>query len=198
MPSCMIHLSAAAEYNPDMPVRLMIGSVAPDSINKDFKIKDVTHLRNVERESERVDALRLLALSFDMSDDFYVGVILHLYLDCLWDYTALKDFREANNNDLNLWFHPYRNEISIASEWIFHHCGWSRKVWNEMLTYNVADCPCLEHCSCDDLNDYLTRNHRWHVEHHGGPSLIYTPEYVDSFTVKAVSGFRDFMNNIIV
>lgn len=198
MPSCMIHIAAAVECNQEIPERFLIGSIAPDAITMDFKTKDLTHLRNIEDDCERLEALKKYALSIDMNDYFYAGAILHLYLDCLWDSSALREFKNMNNNDVNLWFHPYRNEISIASEWIYHTCGWSQRAFKKMLEYDVSKCPPLKYISNGDIEDYIIRNYKWHEENSRGPSKIYTPEYVSEFTKKAVSGFREMMAEIHV
>ena len=193
MPSCMIHLSAAVRYSPVMPVRLMLGSVAPDAIQRDWKTKDSSHFRNVEGREARLCALRAYADSLDMTDVFYQGVLLHLYLDCLWDDTALREFKNLHENDPAKWFRPYRDEISAASEWLYHHTAWSRMLWRRMLAYNISLCPPVRYVSNEDLCDYLRRNFQWHEENARGPSAVFSPEYIESFIVSSVHGFTHWL-----
>lgn len=193
MPSCMIHLSAAARYLPAMPVRMMLGSVAPDAIQRDWKTKDISHFRNIESQEARLCALREYADSLNMTDVFYQGVLLHLYLDYKWDTTALREFKALHENDPAKWFQPYRNEISIVSEWLYHHTAWSRVVWRQMLAYDVSLCPPVLFVSNEDIRDYLRRNFQWHEKNVRGPSEVYSPEYVETFITSSVEEFTHWL-----
>ena len=127
MPSMMVHLLTATKVCPDAPALFWLGNVAPDAIGSREE-KDKSHFRTIPN---RIDALRDLALSISGENPFSEGVLLHLYLDLRWDIEAYQNFAVAYTGED--WFRAYRNEIALASAWLFHHATWSMEVWQEML-----------------------------------------------------------------
>jgi hypothetical protein len=199
MPSSMIHLLAAAEYLPSMPARFMIGNLAPDATKRGFKEKDLTHLRQFADERERLCELEKYARSMDLTDEFYVGVILHLYEDCLWDCSALKDFKEARGSNAEDWFVPYRTEISITSQWLYHNTSWSERVWTDMNAYTIAaNCPPIMFTSSADIDEYIARNFIWHRDNIVNAPEIFTPDYIYAFVKSSVESFKSWSKRIFI
>ncbi|HEY5584921.1 MAG TPA: hypothetical protein VIK78_10570 [Ruminiclostridium sp.] len=190
MPSLMIHLLTAYKYNPNASVAFWIGNIAPDSVS-DWKEKDKTHFRD---RLDRLDALRELAFTMNLCDDFSKGILLHLYLDYYWDSYPMRNFIE-NYKEGN-WFPIYRNETALAGGWLFHHTQWSKTVWDEMIAY-----PILEHENShgivkENVADFINRNNKWHVENNIGPSSVFTPDFIEEFTSKVAIDFKNWLENI--
>ena len=127
----------------------------------------------------------------NLSDDFSQGILLHLYLDYWWDFYALRSYIE-NFKDNN-WFQPYRNEIGLASAWLFHHTDWGTKVWDEM-----TECPMSAYENGhgivkQDVANFINRNNKWHIENDIGPSTAFTPDYVEEFTSKVAINFKNWL-----
>ena len=194
MPSCMIHLHAAHLLRGVRGVLFCAGAVAPDAID-DWRAKDRTHLRDVPN---RAEALAEIARHTDPRDDFAEGALLHLYADLRWDgdqlarYWASLGGRPENGN----WVPAYRNEISLASSWIYHHNPWPRALWEELLAVPAEQYGPLPGMDKNDIRAYLTRNSRWHEEHPGPPSAFYPPEEAEAFVLETVKGYESWRSTI--
>ena len=183
MPSSMIHLLTARKVRVDAPALFLLGNIAPDAVGA-RDIKDKNHLRT---ETDRESALRALAQCTDRADPFAEGVLLHLFLDYHWDRGPLTDFIHSYGEG---WFLPYRNEISLAGAWLYHHSAWSERAWLDMRA-----CEAQRQCECrgaraDEIAGFLERNHRWHAANNIGPSPFYPPAFVESFTGRAAENYR--------
>ena len=190
MSSLMVHLLAAKKYKTDPSVLFCVGNVAPDCV-QEWKAKDRTHLRDRE---DREEALAALARSTDMSNDFLHGNILHLYLDWIWDRDFLVPYKKNYTGEN--WFIDYRNEISKASSWLFHHKTWSADVWNSML-----ECPAEQYdlnpmFPCEDILGMMTRNGKWHRDNILEASQAFPPDTVEAFTDEIASGFPKWIRQI--
>ena len=128
MPSSMIHLLAAYKYDPKSSVAFFIGNIVPDIISE-WKEKDRSHFRD---RKDRLNALKELANTININDDFNRGVLLHLYLDYKWDTYPMKKFKEGFEKDT--WFRPYRYEISLAGAWLYHNRDWSKDLWEKIIS----------------------------------------------------------------
>ena len=193
VPSCMIHLHTAQLLRGSRGILFCLGAVAPDAI-EDWRVKDRTHLRDVP---DREAALVSLARETDPDDDFAEGALMHLYTDWLWDEDQLARYWAAMGGGASrggrpeggAWVPAYRNEISLASGWIYHHNFWARPLWEELLAVPPEQYSSLPGMEKRDIRDYLTRNFRWHEEHPGPPSVLYPPEEAQAFVRAAVEGY---------
>jgi menaquinone-dependent protoporphyrinogen IX oxidase len=122
----MIHLLAAHKLQTEPDALFCVGTVAPDAV-KTREDKDKTHFRIL---CNREEALANLAKN--TSDSFGEGVLLHLYLDWLWDDQAYHVFSKQHHEDG--WFLTYRNEIAKAGSYIYHHYSWSERAFLKMLS----------------------------------------------------------------
>lgn len=187
MPSSMIHLLTAYKYNPNSSGLFWVGNIAPDCISG-WREKDRLHLRD---RTDRLNALRELALNVNLHDDMSRGIILHLYLDYKWDIFSLKRYIEEYGGED--WLLPYRNEISLASAWYYHHTEWSKGVWNDMTACPVFLCDNNLGYNNEAIISYIDRNYKWHDENNIGPSSVFTPDFIDGFTDKVVKEFRNWL-----
>lgn len=190
MPSLMVHLLAAHKFNADASIEFFIGNIAPDAVHEREK-KDRTHLR------DRVDRLRALtdmANAYDMNDDFISGVMLHLYLDYLWDADQQRKFIASYQGEN--WFIDYRKEIAIVSSWLYHNISWSNKLWSAMADYSGSLDGSICEVSSSDIEGLIIRNHRWHEENDLGPSSIYTPDFLEAFTDSAVRDYKMWLQSL--
>lgn len=190
MPSLMIHLLTAYKYNPNASAAFWIGNIAPDSVSEREE-KDKTHLRD---KPERFNSLRELALTMNLHDDFSKGILLHLFLDYYWDSYPMRNFIENYKGDN--WFPIYRQEIALAGGWLFHHTDWSKTVWDEMLACPLMVYENVHGIVKGDINDFIIRNSKWHVESNIGPSSVFTPDFIEEFTSKVAIDFKNWLENI--
>ena len=190
MPSLMIHLLTAYKYNPNASADFWIGNIAPDLVSDRIE-KDKTHFRD---KTERLAALRELALKMNLCDDFSKGVLLHLFLDYYWDSYPMRNFIE-NYKEGN-WFPAYRHEIALAGVWLFHHTAWSKTVWDEMIEYPIRVYENFYGIVKGDISNFIIRNMNWHVENNFGPSSVFTPGFIEEFTSKVASNYKNWLENI--
>ena len=127
MPSTMIHLLAAYELEPAGTGLFWVGNFAPDYAS-DRVLKDKIHLRDTE---DRIGALRTLYQSIDKNNDFERGWFFHLFTDACWDesvFLECRDYFISLGNEEN-WFSQYRNEIGLASYYLYHSLPWAKEMW---------------------------------------------------------------------
>ena len=194
MPSCMIHLYAAHLLREGRGVLFCVGAVAPDAI-EDWRAKDRTHLRGVP---DRAAALMAIARETDPRDDFAEGALLHLYADWRWDRDQLARYWASlgGRPEGGDWVPYYRNEISLASAWIYHHSPWALPLWAELLAVPPEQYGPLPGMKREDIRAYLTRNFQWHEEHPGPPSALYPPEEAEAFVSETVKGYQAWRSTV--
>lgn len=190
MPSSMIHLLTAYKYNPNASVDFWIGNIAPDTAACDWKEKDRTHFRD---RKDRLNALRELAFTMDLDEDLNKGILLHLFLDYCWDTSPMSnfidDFKEGN------WFPVYRHEISLATGWLFHHTDWGKSIWEEMMACPMSVYENVHGLVKEDVTDFINSGSKWHIENNIGPSTAFTPDFIEEFTSKVVTDFKNWLEN---
>ncbi len=174
MPALMIHLLVAHKINPEGSAAFYVGNFAPDAVSN-WKDKDITHLRNL---TDRSEAMAALALQTSPTDDFAEGVLLHLYTDWKWDIIARDKFIKETDGD---WFQKYRNEIRLASSYLFHHTDWAKCRWNQIELFHESGYGKIPGATAQELKAFITRNHKWHIENNIGPSTFFTPMFIDKF-----------------
>ena len=187
MPSSMIHLLTAYKYNPNACQTFFIGNIAPDSVS-DWKEKDKSHFRD---KTDRLVALKNLALSIDLSSDFNKGILLHLFLDYHWDTDPMKNYIKMCKEDK--WFQSYREEIALAGGWIYHNTEWGKAIWNEMMECPPEVYEDIHGIKKEEVFDFIVRNSKWHKENNIGPSSAFEPEYIDKFTSKVAKEFKNWL-----
>lgn len=137
MPSTMIHLLVAHEIEPEAPDFFWVGNFAPDYTN-DRELKDKIHLRD---KADRWILLDELYTNINKENSFERGWFLHLFVDTCWDEKLLIEYKnwfESINKDDN-WFLSYRNEIGLATYYLYHNLTWSRKIWDLIKYAQLSD-----------------------------------------------------------
>lgn len=190
MPSMMIHLLTAHKICADEDPLFCIGTVAPDAISA-REDKDITHFRTLKNREKA-----LVNLALNVKCTFDEGVLLHLYLDWLWDNKPLRNYAETHTDDN--WFISYRHEIALASSYIYHSKSWSEKVWQKMLSCQKQTYGKAPGASDGEVEAFVKRNYKWHSENNIGPSTAYSPLFVEEFTSHAAEKFSAWYNSIKV
>ena len=185
-----MHLLTGRYFRSDGSIPFFVGTVAPDCVGE-RELKDRTHLRD---RNDRHEAIIELKNGMDLCDDYQLGALLHLYTDMLWDEGPQKAYKDSYPEPDNAWFRPYRNEISLASSYIFHRSDWGEQLWRDMLECPDEHFDSLADFPAEAIRGYLTRNFKWHYENDVGPSAVYTPEAVDEFCRGAAKSFLQFLN----
>jgi hypothetical protein len=129
MSSAMVHLSCAKEYDFNGSTLFYTGNIAPDLLST-REAKDVTHFRNIPPE-RRMDALLHFAETLCPDDPFHKGILMHLFLDLHWDREGYEPYRRAHDREEG-WFYRYRQEIFLASAYLYHHTPWAKELFLEM------------------------------------------------------------------
>lgn len=175
MPGSMIHLLVARKVCQNCSALFYIGSIAPDAVN-DWHEKDITHFRNLENRLPS-----LINLAQKTSGDFAEGILLHLFFDWRWDTTVRDEYIKTIGDD---WFSHYRNELSLAGSYAFHHTEWANQVWAAMDKIGTEDYGTTPSATIDDVRSFVSRNYKWHSENVTVPSLAFPPEKIEAFTAQ--------------
>jgi hypothetical protein len=190
VPSMMIHLLAAHKLDIEPDALFCIGTVAPDAV-KTREAKDKTHFRIL---CNREEALVNLARNTSGCDSYGEGVLLHLYLDWLWDDQAYHVYAKQHKEDG--WFLAYRHEISKAGSYIFHNYGWSKKAFGKMLACPVELYGKTPGASEAEVAEMIRRNYFWHSDNDIGPSECFSPDFVEDFADRAADEYRVWREKI--
>lgn len=188
MPSALIHVYTGKLFKDDPSVPFYIGTLAPDCI-KEREQKDLLHLR---LSDDRERDLAELARKLDLSDQFQLGALLHLYTDWLWDEGPQTDHKNSYTGET--WFPDYRQEINLASCYMFHHFDWAPDLWDAMDACPDALISSLDDYPVEKIRAYLAHNHGWLVEHDVGPSPAFPPDAVERFCIDAAESFGAFIS----
>jgi len=187
MPGSMIHLIGAKKVKPNGNALYFLGNIAPDAVD-DRRDKDITHFRDL---NDRGPAL--ISLAKETMGDFAEGVLLHLYFDWRWDATILQKFIDNFGGD---WFLPYRNELSLAGSYAFHHYEWAKQLWNDMDLISIGDQGVTPRASAEDVKNFISRNNKWNNENILGPSAAFPPDLIDDFTTQIADEFLKWKSKI--
>ena len=187
MPSYMIHLLAARLADDTRGPLYYVGSLAPDACRSSWREKDHAHLRD---HPDRAQALAAIARRVDPGDDFAEGALLHLYVDWKWDTKHLRRWLDVNDAGDYQWVEGYKNEISLASAWLYWSHDWAPGLWESMLATKPGDYGELEGIAPEDIYSLMSRGHRWLREHKGPPSAFYPPDVAERFARETAKGYR--------
>lgn len=189
MPSMMIHLLTAYKLKPDTNsmnadsnADWWVGNVSPDAKPMTREEKDISHLRNYSN-ADREIKLRKMADALQSDDLYNEGKLLHLYCDYYWDIEAITSYYKYDTSANN--FRNYRNEIAVASAWLFHTKKWTEKVWQMMLAKPDKTI---------DETAFITRNYDWHSKTDLGVPVFYTPDYIETFTDTICQRYTNWFN----
>jgi hypothetical protein len=192
MPSTMIHLLVAYEINPKAPDLFWIGNFAPDYTN-DRQFKDEIHLRNTVN---RMEALKKLREKIDDNNPFESGWLLHLFVDACWDKMMIPAFQQKYENNCvdQDWFIKYREEISLASYYLYHHTDWAPQIWIKILNADLSSIVSVLPITQHETEWYRKRLYSRHAESNfNSVSAEYDKEQIMSFSRKTVLKYKEWM-----
>lgn len=192
MPSSMTHLLCAKLYSPNSETAFFVGNIAPDCIDiREFK--DHTHFRDIP-EGERLDALRALARTYDLSDPFFLGIVFHLFADYTWDTGPQREHRERYVGDN--WFTDYRQEIHALGQEIYARYGWSNPLWSDMAALDSSYYSSAAEYPSSEIQRHILSG--WHHARIPGEntSAIFTAKAVDAYCARTAELFADFLRSI--
>ncbi len=191
MPCAMMHLVCAKLYDPDADLAFYIGNEAPDCMDI-REIKDKSHLRIYKEDREQ--RLTEFARTLDLSDPYQLGVLLHLYVDMLWDRGPMAEHKRNYKGEC--WFRDYRWQIRLIGTHIYKNVDWSRDIWDDMCKVDECRYDSLELFPADKIKSYLVFNRDRDRSTETTPSPDFPPELVDKFCVDAVVSFKNYLCKI--
>ncbi len=184
MPGLMIHLILAKKTNlTDNPI-FYLGNIAPDAVT-DWKTKDKTHLRTLENREPA-----LLELKNNSTNDFSLGMLLHLFLDWKWDIQIRDEFIKKTGEN---WFVLYRNELAISSSYAFNTTDWAKAIWNDIDTIPINDYGKVPGATSLEVKNFLHLHHIWHKENILNQSKYFSKNLIEEFTDKVASEFLSWI-----
>lgn len=192
MPSSMTHLLCAKILAPDKPTRFFVGSVSPDCIDV-REYKDRTHFRDIPIDT-RLDALRKMARSLDLTDDYLYAVVYHLFADYTWDTGPQQLHRDLYKGDN--WFPDYRFAINECGREIYHRYDWAKTIWDEMAKLDKSEYDLLPEYPADEIYAFILRGRDRQLVPLTKPSEIFTPELVDKYAAETAERFVGFMKTV--
>jgi len=187
MPSTMIHLAIAREYEVKVLPSFYIGNIAPDAVYTREE-KDIIHFRN---NKDRYKLLYEFKNKLNLEHPFNLGYLLHLYTDYKWDNSALKEFTKTIVDEQ--WFMPYREEIALAGGYLFHSNHWSEDIYKKMMNCDTTSYIDGYNVDIDNIKEYINRTYRWNQKNNIGPSKFYTPLYITEFINKVIVDFNRWL-----
>ena len=152
MPCAMMHLVCAKLYEPNADLAFYIGNEAPDCMDI-REIKDKSHLRIYKEDREQ--RLTEFARTLDLGDPYQLGVLLHLYVDMLWDQGPMAEHKKNYKGEY--WFRDYRWQIRLIGTHIYKNVDWSKAIWDDMCEVDERRYNSLElfPAAATQLNFYV-------------------------------------------
>lgn len=194
MPSAMIHLKTALEYEKNASPLFLIGTLAPDCLDI-REIKDKTHFRI---SSDRTGDLRRLRDATDKSNPFDFGVLLHLFLDYKWDNVTENEFGNVFFPSGAFEFRYYREQITHATSYIYNHTEYSKQLWETLCSVSECEYDAHPDFRAKDIKQFLLYTAKWNEENSLSPSEVFVPEYVNGFILRSAAEFSDFLQKDIL
>lgn len=191
MPCAMMHLVCAKLYDNNADIAFYIGNEAPDCMDI-REIKDKSHFRIYTDDREQ--RLTEFARTLDLNDPYELGVLLHLYVDMLWDRGPMAEHRKSYKGDD--WFHDYRWQIRLIGTHIYKTVEWSKDIWVDMCKADERKYSSLELFPSEKIKSYLVFNRDRDRSKETTPSPDFPPELVDRFCKDAVESFKGYLNRI--
>ncbi len=191
MPCAMMHLVCAKLYDPSADVAFYIGNEAPDCMDI-REIKDKSHLRIYT--DDREEKLIEFAHTLDLHDPYQLGVLMHLYVDMLWDRGPMAEHKRNYKGEC--WFRDYRWQIRLIGTHIYNNVDWSKQIWIDMCRADEFEYNTLDIFPSEKIKGYLIFNRDRDRSLETTPSPDFPPDLVDAFCVDAVESFRKFLNRI--
>ncbi len=193
MPCAMMHLVCAKLYDPHADLAFYIGNEAPDCMDI-REIKDKSHFRIYT--DDREERLTAFARTLDLNLPYELGVLLHLYVDMLWDRGPMAEHKRNYKGDD--WFHDYRWQIRLIGTHIYKTVDWSKQIWEDMCEVDESKYSSLELFPAEKIKSYLVFNRDRDRSKETVSSPDFPPELVDSFCREAVDKFKMYLNQISI
>lgn len=194
MPGLMFHLLCADYFDSGADDMFYIGNFAPDCI-QGWHEKDISHFRDKTEPGERDAALRSYAAGLDLSDSFSLGTVLHLYLDCLWDFGPMAEHKKQTPAEN--WFTDYRREVRLSSSYAYYHTPSAKTRWKRLLEIPTESYRKIDIFKPDDIYKLMNDNYIWHEENNIGPSLFFTPEKTNEFVKNTARSFNEWRKDLL-
>jgi hypothetical protein len=192
MPATMMHLLAGHALRPNGSDSFFLGCILPDCVDAHRELKDRLHFRDVPSE-ERIPSLIRFGHALDLKRDFDLGVLLHFYLDYLWDNGPQSAHRRAYEGED--WFRDYRKELKMAGSRTAQRSPWNREVWLRLASAEPSQYENSLGLPEAEIRTFLEFNSHWHVETALEESAFFTDAVVENFIRRAIRAFREFCCN---
>ncbi len=185
MPATMTHLFAAHTLWEGGSDAFFLGSVLPDCVDADRTLKDRIHFRDIPGEKRLPALIAFAGEKLDPGRDFDLGVLLHFYLDFLWDRGPMRWHRQCYAGDD--WFRDYRRTLRQAGLFLAHTDGMAPALWDRLEAAPETAWQNSLGYPPEDVRKFLTFNVAFHRRPDEGASDFFTPDLVEAF-VKAACG----------
>ena len=189
MPSAMIHMLTARDFDPAGDDRFLLGSIAPDHAF-DRKYKDAIHLRD---KPDRLAALGELRDRLDLRDSYALGWLLHLFTDLRWDDSYLKAYREAHESE-GEWFPGYHKELHSAGYALYHRYDWAEEACAAALRVDLHTLPGELPGTPEQIERF--RSILMEKTRESDPAIAseaFPPEKVEPFAAETAADFRRWL-----
>ncbi len=193
MPSAMIHLLTARDYEPQGDPRFLLGCIAPDYAHE-RAFKDAIHLRD---EPDRAGALLALRERLDLADSYCLGWLLHLFTDLRWDGSYFKDYREAHEGEPD-WFRGYHRELHASGYALYHRYPWAEAACAAILRVDLSSLPPALPANVKDMEEFRTiLMEKTRESDPGIFSAVFPPETVEAFARETAAAFRCWLEETV-
>lgn len=191
MPCAMMHLQCAMLYDDNAPIEFYIGNEAPDCMDV-RELKDRSHFRKYKEDRE--EKLIEYAESLDLNDPYLLGVVMHLYVDLLWDRGPMAEHKRNYKGDD--WFRDYRWQIRLIGTHIYRNVDWSADLWSRMCEADRSLYNKLEAFPGEKVESYIIFNRDRDRSDEQGESPDFPHDMVMEFCKEATDKFKKWIANI--
>jgi hypothetical protein len=197
MPYVLTHLLVAYEVDSGGCGLFYVGSIAPDYAG-DRERKDSIHLRGVQDRllpQERWRALEQLRDGSDMSSPFDAGWILHLFVDLVWEETAVDEFRKTCADDG--WYLKYREEMNMLSFHMYHNAPWTAEIFGKIAAADLTAVKTSLPITQEENEWWRDRTVKKHAESDRTTpeSAVFTDEMINRFAKQTAERYKAWITS---
>lgn len=187
MPGSTFHIIFADMLRDNASPEYYAGAIAIDAVS-DYHLKDKTHFRKMENRSLKIAEF---AKSLPRND-FYDGMITHLYLDMRWDMCEIERFKDELTDD---WFLPYRSELSKTGHYLSNTVSKAQKIWDMIYKLPIENYGEVPLATTQMVENFIKNSYKSQKEQKEYPMYFY-PDEVECFLKMAALEYPRYLKRM--
>lgn len=126
----------------------------------------------------------------NLSDAFAEGWLFHFFSDVCWEEDILQAFIAGKNP--GEWFPPYREQIGLASNWLYHNVDWAHEVWEKIINAPLAVANIDHSPAIEKMDLFRSGVLKKHQENNTAMSEAFPLELLTQYAKETAARYRNW------